>query len=97
LFQTLLDAVAKDHPGAALTAAQRSAMVESPTAPAEVLALSQAAGGLAHEITDAQVAELLANGVTEEMVFETAVTSAVRAGRQRMDAGLKALEGAKKK
>ena len=45
----------------------------------------------AYRTTDAQVEALLAAGLSEDEVFELSVSTAVAAGLERLDAGLKAL------
>jgi hypothetical protein len=48
----------------------------------------------AYRVTDRTVAELLAAGATEDEVFEIAVAAAYGAARRRLEAGLRALDGA---
>lgn len=45
----------------------------------------------AYRVTDEQVAELLAAGLTEDEIFELTVAAAVAAGLERLDAGLRTL------
>jgi alkylhydroperoxidase family enzyme len=45
----------------------------------------------AYRVTDEQVAELRAAGLSEDEIFELTVAAAVAAGLERLDAGLRAL------
>jgi alkylhydroperoxidase family enzyme len=45
----------------------------------------------AYRVTDRDVAELRARGLSEDEIFELTVAAAVGAGLQRLDAGLEAL------
>jgi alkylhydroperoxidase family enzyme len=45
----------------------------------------------AYRVTDDQVAELRADGLSEDEIFELTVAAAVAAGLERLDAGLRAL------
>jgi alkylhydroperoxidase/carboxymuconolactone decarboxylase family protein YurZ len=52
--------------------------------------------GSASTITEAHIAELLAGGLTEDEVFDATVCAAFRAGLERYEAGMNALEEAKR-
>jgi alkylhydroperoxidase family enzyme len=45
----------------------------------------------AYRVTDEQVAELRAGGLSEDEIFELTVAAAVAAGLERLDAGLRTL------
>ena len=45
----------------------------------------------AYSVTDRDVEELLASGLTDEEIFEATVATAVGAGLERLEAGLRAL------
>jgi alkylhydroperoxidase family enzyme len=45
----------------------------------------------AYRVTDEQVAELRAAGLSEDEIFELTVAAAVAAGLERLDAGLRTL------
>jgi alkylhydroperoxidase family enzyme len=49
----------------------------------------------AYRVTDADVERLLAAGHTDDEIFELTVAAAVGAGLERLDAGLRAVEGAR--
>jgi hypothetical protein len=48
----------------------------------------------AYRVTDRVVSHLLAAGTTEDEVFEVTVAAAYGAARRRLEAGLRALDGA---
>jgi alkylhydroperoxidase family enzyme len=47
----------------------------------------------AYQVTDEDVAALLAAGYSEDQIFELTVSCAVGAGRRRREAGLRAIAG----
>ena len=48
------------------------------------------------EVTDADVAALLAAGLGEDQVYEATMRTAITAGIERFDAGMRALRGARR-
>ena len=50
----------------------------------------------AYKVTDEEVAALLASGHTEDEIYEATVGAALGAAAERYEAGLRALDGAKR-
>jgi alkylhydroperoxidase family enzyme len=50
----------------------------------------------AYKVTDADIAALLAEGYTEDEIFEITVAAAYGAARRRLDAGMSALSAARR-
>ena len=63
---------------------------DRPVAPAAVAYLDKVRRG-AYTVTDADVAELKAAGLTEDEIFELTVATAVSVGLGRLETGLQAL------
>jgi hypothetical protein len=103
-FQALLEAVTGSHADQALKPEERAAIaasaarhgggsLEGAAVPPALAHFVETVALHAYDVTDEDVAALLAGGLSEDHVFEAAVTGAVGAAWARLEAGLKAVEG----
>jgi hypothetical protein len=88
----IIEAV-RSGPGS-LPAEVRQAIMDGESIPEPLASYVSRVASHAREITDEDVQALLLAGFTEEQVFEATVSSAVGAGRRRLEAGLAALREA---
>ena len=68
----------------------RKVVDAAPSAPAAAASYLDKVRGRAYTVTDADVAALVAAGLSEEEIFEQTVAVAVAEGLRRLDAGLAA-------
>jgi alkylhydroperoxidase family enzyme len=80
------------EPGGALPTKTRGAILEELGAPRELKAFARKVAIRAHAVTEADVKSLIAAGFSEDEIFETIVTSALHAGRLRLETALSRLE-----
>ena len=88
-----LRAAVVDGPGE-LDAGVRRAVFNGRNAPPEAATYVEKMRRHAYKVTDADVDALLANGWSEEQVFELTVATALGEGNRRLEAALRAIGGA---
>jgi len=69
----------------------RAMVASAPPEPPALAAYLEAVRSRAYTVTDADVAALVAAGVSEEEIFEHTVAAAVAEGLRRLDAGLEVI------
>jgi hypothetical protein len=76
---------------------RRSVLERTPPPDAELERYLEKVRRRAYSITDQEVAALLASGHDQDQIFEHTVGAALGAAVDRFDAGVRALEGVKKR
>jgi alkylhydroperoxidase family enzyme len=85
LFRTVLDGPAS------LDRHTRNAIATETNVPAALQTLVAKIHRHAHRVTDEDIRELLANGYTEDQLFEVIVSASVGAARARFEAAVRAI------